>query len=141
MSRFKDEKLLKTFNEILQNWVVFLEKPENIKREKENEAMNKAQYKWLKIAGDEKLKNELIERENYAMDKASEVEVARKEGERKGIEKGLIEGKKEGLIEGKIAEQKHIALNMKNQGFDDKVIAKCLNISIDEMNKLINKMN
>ena len=30
---------------------------------------------------------------------------------------------------------------MKNQGFEDKVIAKCLNISIDELNKLMNKMN
>ena len=30
---------------------------------------------------------------------------------------------------------------MKNQGLDDNFIAKCLNISIDELNKLINKMN
>ena len=129
LNRFKDEKLLKTFNEILQNWIIFLEKPENTKSTKEDEAMNKAQYKWLKIAGDEKLKNELIERENYAMDKASEVEVARKEGEKKG----LIEGEKKGLIEG----QRQIAINMKNQGFENDFIAKCLNISIDELKKLL----
>ena len=131
--RFKDEKLLKTFNEILQNWVIFLEKPENIKDKNEDEAMKKAQYKWLRIAGDEKLKNELIERENYAMDKGSEVEIAREEGK----EEGLKEGKKKGLIEG----QKQIALNMKIQGLDDSFIAKCVNISIDELKKLINNMN
>ena len=137
LSRFKDGKLLKTFNEILQNWVVFLSKPENIKYNNEDEAVKKAQYKWLKIAGDEKLKNELIERENYAMDSASALSTARNDGRKQG----LIEGEKKGLMEGKQAEQKQIALNMKNQGFENEVIAKCLNISIDEMNILINEMN
>ena len=95
--------------------------------------MKKAQYKWIKIAGDDRLKNELIERENYAMDSASALSTARNDGRKEG----LIEGKKEGLIEGK----KQIALNMKVQGLDDNFIAKCLNISIDELNKLMNKMN
>ena len=126
LSRFKDEKLLKTFNEILQNWVIFLEKPENIIYKNEDEAMKKAQYKWIKIAGDEKLKNELIERENYEMDKWSEIVNARDRG------------KQEGLIEGAQQKMKELALNMKNQGFENKVIAKCLNISVDELSKLMN---
>ena len=149
LSRFKDEKLLKTFNEILQNWIVFLEKPENIQENKEDEAMKKAQYKWLRIAGDEKLKNELIERENYAMDKGSELDIAREEGliegEKRGIEKGLKEGEKKGiekgLIEGEKRKMTELALNMKKQGFENEVIAKCLNISIDEMNTLMNEVN
>ena len=32
---------------------------------------------------------------------------------------------------------KELALNMKNQGLDENFIAKCLNISIDELNKLM----
>ena len=67
------------------------------------------------------------------MDKKSEMTHARNEGK----EEGLIEGKKEGLIEGKMSEQKQIASNMKQQGLDDNFIAKCLNISIDKLNKLM----
>ena len=36
---------------------------------------------------------------------------------------------------------KELALNMKKQGLEYDFIAKCLNISIDELNKLMNKMN
>jgi len=42
---------------------------------------------------------------------------------------------------------KELALNMKNQGFEDSIIAKCLNINIDELkkinelDKLMNNMN
>ena len=32
---------------------------------------------------------------------------------------------------------KELALNMKKQGLDNAFIAKCLNISIDELNKLM----
>ena len=137
LSRFKDKKLLKTFNEILQNWVIFLEKPENIIYKNEDEAMKKARYKWTKIAGDEKLKNELIERENYEIDKGSELVVAREQGK----EEGLIEGKKEGLIEGAQQKMRELALNMKSKGFSNDTIAECLNISIDELKKLMNAMN
>ena len=136
LSRFKDEKLLETFNEILQNWVLFLEKPESIRNEQEDEAMKKAQYKWIKIAGDDRLKNELIERENYAMDSASALSTARNDGRKEGLiegrEEGLIAGEKKGLEKG----QREIALNMKNQGFENEIIAKCLNISIEKLNKL-----
>ena len=136
LSRFKDEKLLKTFNEILQNWVVFLDKPENIRNEKEDEAMSKAQYKWLKISGDEKLKNELIERENYAMDRGSEVAIAREEGLAEGKKEGLTEGEKKGIEKGAQQKMKELALNMKNKGFENDTIAECLNISVDELKKL-----
>ncbi len=65
-----------------------------------------------------------------------------KQGKQEGIAAGLKQGKKEGLDEGvakwKQEEQKQIALNMSNQGFDDNTIAKCLNISINELNNLLN---
>ena len=48
------------------------------------------------------------------------------------------EGRQEGLAEGKLEEKKQIALNMKNQGCDDNTIAKCLNISIDELKNILN---
>ncbi|MBR1944188.1 MAG: hypothetical protein IJ848_01805 [Alphaproteobacteria bacterium] len=54
------------------------------------------------------------------MDKASEIAVARDEGEKKG----------------KNEAKKELALNMKNQGLDDAFIAKCLNISIEALNAL-----
>ena len=62
---------------------------------------------------------------------------ARNEGKEEGLIEGEKKGKKEGLIEG----QKQIALNMKKQGLDDTFIAKCLNISINELKKLMNNMN
>ena len=33
---------------------------------------------------------------------------------------------------------KELALNMKKQGLEDKFIAKCLNIDIDDLKKLLN---
>ncbi|MBR1944552.1 MAG: hypothetical protein IJ848_03745 [Alphaproteobacteria bacterium] len=46
------------------------------------------------------------------------------------------EGKEEGLIEGENKAKKELALNMKNQGLSNDFIAKCLNISIEELNAL-----
>ena len=70
------------------------------------------------------------------MDKASEIAVARDEGEKKGIEKGLIEGEKKGIEKGAQQKMKELAQNMRNQGFEDTVIAKCLNMSIEALNAL-----
>lgn len=50
------------------------------------------------------------------------------EGEAKGIAKGLAEGITKGKLE--------IALNMKNEGIDDALIAKMTGLPIDEINKL-----
>ncbi|MBR1944133.1 MAG: hypothetical protein IJ848_01515, partial [Alphaproteobacteria bacterium] len=101
----------------------------------------------------EQIKAQIRAREKYEMDKASEIATAKNEGliegEKKGIEKGLIEGEKkgiqkgkqEGLIEGekkgKNEAKKELAQNMRNQGFEDTVITKCLNINIEELNKLL----
>ena len=62
------------------------------------------------------------------------------QGKKEGKEEGLIEGEKKGiekgLIEGEHRKMKELAQNMRNQGFEDTVIAKCLNISIEEFNAL-----
>ena len=61
----------------------------------------------------------------FEMDKKSELTIA--------MRKGLKEGEKKGLEKG----QKEIALNIKKQGLDNDFIAKCLNISIEKLNKLL----
>ena len=66
------------------------------------------------------------------------MEKGKEEGLAEGLEKGMQRGKEEGLAEGKLEEKKQIVLNMKNQGFDDNTIAKCFNISIDELKDILN---
>ncbi|MBR1944399.1 MAG: hypothetical protein IJ848_02900, partial [Alphaproteobacteria bacterium] len=97
-----------------------------------------AQYLWTKLSSSEQIKAQIRAREKYAlcsdseiaialareMDKASEIATAKNEG--------LIEGEKKGENKAK----KELALNMRNQGFQDTVIAKCLNISIEELHNL-----
>ena len=138
LGRFKDPKILETISKLLREWVLFLNEPKNVTSEKEDKAMNMAQNKWIKIAGNKKLKNELIEREHYQMDRESEIATARNEGEQKGIEIGLIEGKKKGLIEGENKARRELAQNMQLQGLENSFIAKCLNISTEELQLLLN---
>ena len=76
--------------------------------------------------------------EKAEIDKLSAIETAREKGLAECLEKGLEKGKKEGIAEGKLENQKQIALNMKNQGFTKDVIAKCLNIIREELERLIN---
>ena len=54
-------------------------------------------------------------------------------------EEGKEEGLAEGLEKGAYTKMNELALNMKNQGLDKEFIAKCLNISIDELKKLLNE--
>ena len=48
------------------------------------------------------------------------------------------DGRKEGKEEGKLEERKQLALNMKSKGFDTDTIAQCLNVSIYELQQLLN---
>ena len=74
-------------------------------------------------------------REKYERDVGSEIAMARRESK----EEGLAEGFQKGEQKGKLEERKQLALNMKSKGFDDNTIAQCLNISIDELKKLLNE--
>ena len=119
LSKFKEEKILEETNKIMRDWAQFFYDPSKV--ENKDEGMKEAQYIWTKVSGDDGVKARIRAIERYEMDKGSELVEARKEGEKRKM--------------------KELAINMKNQGFEDKVIAKCLNISIDELNKLINKIN
>ena len=120
LSRFKDEKLLKPLSKLMKDWAQFFDNPSKV--ENKDGGMKEAQYIWTKVSGDKAVKAQIKAIEKYEMDKKSEITNARNDG------------RKEGLIEG----QKQIALNMKNQGLDDTFIAKCLNISIEELKQLLN---
>ena len=130
LSKFKEGKLLYKIDKIMKDWAKFFDNPSKV--ENKDGGMKEAQYIWMKVAGDDNVKAKIRAIEKYEMDKGSEIAEAKEEGIKQGKKEGLIEGKKEGLIEG----QKQIALNMKNQGFEDEVIAKCLNINIDKLSKL-----
>ena len=64
----------------------------------------------------------------------NKIAISREEGRQQGKAEWLVEG----LEKGKLENQKQIALNMKEQEFTKDVIAKCLNISINELEQLLN---
>ena len=130
LSKFKEGKLFNKIDKIMKDWAQFFHDPSKVNNK--DGGMKEAQYIWTKVSGDKAVKAQIRAIEKYEMDKGSEIAEAKEEGIKQGKKEGLIEGKKEGLIEG----QKQIALNMKNQGFEDEVIAKCLNINIDKLSKL-----
>ena len=143
LSKFKNNDEIKDkISKGLKDWIDFFSDPRGIKSE--DEGMKDAQRLWNRISADDQLKAQQRAQDKYQKDKESEIATARHLGKEEGLaegliegkKEGLIEGKKEGLIEGKISEQKQIALNMKNQGFEDTIIAKCLNISVEKLNEL-----
>ena len=123
LSKFKEEQVKKETDKMMQDWAQFFENPSKV--ENKDGGMKEAQYIWMKVSGDDEVKARIKAIEKYERDKGSELATARKQG----------------LIEGEKKKMKELALNMKNQGFEDTIIAKCLDISMDELYKLINKMN
>ena len=142
--KFKDNKLLREKNlmekigKMMRDWVQFFLDPSKVSNK--DEGMKEAQYIWMKVSGDDEVKARIRAIEKYEMDKGSELATARKQGLIEGKKEGLIEGEKKGiekgLIEGEEKKMKELALNMKNQGFEDTIIAKCLNISVEKLNEL-----
>ena len=68
----------------------------------------------------------------------NKIAISREEGRQQGKEEGLAECLEKGLEQGKLENQKQIALNMKEQGLKNDFIIKCLNISNEELEKLLN---
>ena len=89
------------------------------------------------LRSDKKVKEVLDARRKFELHWNTDLDVARSDGIKKGIEKGLKIGKEEGLIEGKKETNIAIAKNMKAQGLENDFIAKCLNISEKEVEKLV----
>ena len=140
LSKFKEKRIAEEVSKIMQEWAqFFIDKPENV--HSNDKGMEKAKYIWNKVSGDKVVKDQIKAIEKYEMDKRSELTIAMREGEKKGIEKGLKEGEKKGrekgLKEGEKKKEKELALNMKSKGFTNDMIADCLNISIDELNILL----
>ncbi|MBR1944510.1 MAG: hypothetical protein IJ848_03525, partial [Alphaproteobacteria bacterium] len=136
LSRFKDEKILKTISKMMKEWAEFFFDPKRI--ESEDDGMKDAQYLWTKLSSSEQIKAQIRAREKYEMDKASEIATAKNEGIEQGKKEGLIEGEKKGIEKGAQQKMKELALKMQSKGFDNDTIAECLNISIGELNALCN---
>ena len=60
------------------------------------------------------------------------------QGLQKGLEQGREEGLEEGLQKGKLDNQKEIIFNMHKMGIEIELIAKAVNLSIDDVNKILN---
>ena len=119
LSKFIEE-VMNNISEVLMNWIKFFDNPNKVKSN--DEGIKEAQYTWEKISSSEQVKAQIRAQDKYEMDKASEMYYAKEEGKE----------------EGKLEEKKQIALNMKSKGIEDKFIAECLDIDLDELNELIN---
>ena len=134
------------YNIDIENWTKFIA---DMNTESKNKELNKAKGILNNLRSDKKVKEVLDARRKFELHWNTDLDVARSDGIKKGIEKGLkigkeeglIEGKKEGLIEGEknglIKASVVIAKNMKAQGLENDFIAKCLNISEKEVEKLV----
>ena len=54
LAKFKNKDLMKNISELLQNWIKFFDKPEEIKSE--DSGIKRAQSEWAKITSDEQMK-------------------------------------------------------------------------------------
>ena len=66
------------------------------------------------------------------------LEKGMQEGLEKGMQKGLEKGMQEGLEKGSLEKQQEIILNMYNKGLDIESISKFMNLSILEVEMIIN---
>ena len=72
---------------------------------------------------------------NFAEDEGREK--GRKEGRKEGREEGRREGREEGIKEGRINTLSNIAKSLKSKNKSDKEIAELLNITINELKKIL----
>ena len=119
-------KKYKNITPELISWLQFFKYSQDISNPIEIEEIHEAYEKMKSIGGDKVYINYLEAREKYEINKYSEIYCAREEG------------LKEGIKEGEHKKMKELAVNMKKQGFDDKLIAKCLNIDINALQALLN---
>ena len=86
----------------------------------------------------ETLKSE--SRYNVGMIEAKEegIKQGREEGLEEGLQKGIEQGREEGLEKGVQKNQKEVALNLYQMGMEIELIAKAVNLSVDEVKKILN---
>ena len=129
-------------NDELWAWAEFLKAPNSSNLESvQNEIISIANAKEIfnKTSANPVEKEKMRLLEKTQMDNLSAIATARDEGKEEGIAEGLEKGLQQGEQKGKLEEKRQIALNMKSKCFDDNTIAQCLNISIDELKKLLNE--
>ena len=112
------------------------------------EAVSK--LKWTQKEIFEKMKtilyvSKLSKEEQEMIDRIRQIEwdnravmhEARTQGKREGLEEGLEQGLKQGLVKGRLEELVSVVGNMLSEGFDIKIIAKCVNLPESKIQEII----
>ena len=114
-------KRYKNISRELENWVKFIESPEEMEMSKiENENIKKAREELEKISDDEYEQELALKREMFLHDMASLKGNAYRNGEKAGLEKGKIE----------------IAKRMLKDGLDIEIIIKYTGLTKEEIEKM-----
>ena len=118
-------KRYKNISKELENWIKFIESPEEMEMSKiENENIKKAREELEKISDDEYEQELTLKREMFLHDMASLKGNAYKNGEKAGLEKGKTE------------EKIKIAKKMLKEKIDIETIIKCTGLTKEEIKKL-----
>ncbi len=123
LKKFKPRTIDK--QNMLDLWLSFLQNPENKEVQNVDKDVDQA-FKTLNfVSADKKNRANLIHLEESRRDTDSERINAERLAEERGRE------------EGKGSKAKEVAFNMKSKGFDNKLIAECLGITENEVEKLL----
>lgn len=123
LKKFKPKSIDK--KHMLDLWLSFLQNPENAEVQNVDEDVDQAFETLNLVSADEKTRADLIHLEESRRDADSERLNAERLAEKRGREEGRDE------------ERKKNALGMKEEGFDNKVIARCLKISEAEVKQML----
>ena len=121
------EEERKKFNEAVKD---------RIKREAMEEGIRQGLEEGLEKGMQEGLEKGMQEGLEKGMQEG--LEKGMQEGLEKGMQKGLEKGMQEGLEKGSLEKQQEIILNMYNKGLDIESISKFMNLSILEVEMIIN---
>ena len=89
------------------------------------------------IEMDEETRDKILEKMNTERDLKNQFAYARKEGLALGLEEGRIEGRIEGRAEGRAEGRIEVIKALLDSGMSIEVIAKSLNMSVDEINNML----
>lgn len=132
LKKFKPNTIDK--KNMLDIWLSFLQNPENQELKHIDERVDQA-FDTLKfVSSDKKMRDYYITLEETKRDIDSE----RINSIKIATEKGIAIGEERGREEGIEQKTREAVLNMKAEGFDIKIIAKCLGISEAKVKELLN---
>ena len=93
----------------------------------------------LEMNNDRKLKNDAFSHEMFLRDQAAMLAESESKGKAEGLAEGLAEGEARGLSKGKAEEKNEMVKRMKMMGLENEIIAQAANISLEELNKILDK--